>query len=64
MIGIAAICQMVMFLEKKKWVGQTGHTLYPESCVLIYPFWTFYKQTLVMYICVQDREVVEIWDSV
>lgn len=34
-----------MFLErKKKWVGQTGHT-YPESCVLIYPFWTFYKQT-------------------
>lgn len=51
---------MVMFLEKKKWVGQTGHT-YPESCVLIYPFWTFYKQTLVMYICVQDREVVEHW---
>lgn len=45
---------------KKKWVGQTGHT-YPESCVLIYPFWTFYKQTLVMYICVQDREVVEHW---
>lgn len=51
---------MVMFLEEKKWVGQTGHT-YPESCVLIYPFWTFYKQTLVMYICVQDREVVEHW---